>query len=82
MSDYDDYYDAYDEDFGGCGDCRRLALEDVAMNGGDVAAAYLARRRGGWHSCKPMGPDYRLVSFLKTNNEVSDSLPFHDAGTD
>jgi hypothetical protein len=66
MSDYDDYYDQYDENFGGCGNCHRLSLEDVAPNGGHVYSAYLARRQG-WHSCKPMGPEHRLVSFTKAN---------------
>jgi len=75
MSDYDDHYDGYDEDFGGLGNCHRLALEDVALNGGDVTAAYRARR-SGWHSCKPMGPGYRLASFTGANNDVIDYCCF------
>jgi hypothetical protein len=71
MSLYDQYYDEYDENFGSCSNCERLAIEDVAVNGGEVSAAYLARRRG-WHSCKPMGPEYRLRSFTRGNNEVID----------
>jgi hypothetical protein len=71
MSLYDDLYDEYDEHFGGCENCYRLALDDVAKNGGDVFAAYLARRQG-WHSCKPMASEYRLSSFTKAVNEVVD----------